>query len=209
MYCAPIHKTINVREYDYIVSLGNKCPTTDTLRNLGLYKESFPFDYIPTTPKLILKYLQDQTEFFPEKNVIRTKDDVWFGHFDINAGYDATIDTFKRRFQRLFDILPTSRILFVYTSEADVYNEMGNRYNDNYGDLCKLRDYLIEKYNAQFTIAAIHVNKEYVDCFHITNYTIKVAEVYMSDDMSTHVDSTCALYRNCLRQMMQQVFINR
>jgi hypothetical protein len=209
MYCAPIHKTINVREYDYIVSLGNKCPTTDTLRNLGLYKESFPFDYIPTTPKLILKYLQDQTEFFPEKNVVRTKDDVWFGHFDVNSGYDITIDTFKRRFQRLFDILPTSRILFVYTSEADVYNEMGNRYNDNYGDLCKLRDYLIETYNSNFTIAAFHVNKEYVDCFHITNYTIKVAEMYLSDDMSTHVDSTCSLYRNCLRQMMQQVFINR
>ena len=208
MYCQPIHKHINLREYDHIISLGNKCPTTDTLRNLGLYKESFPFDYIPTTPKLILKYLKDQSEFFPERGVVRTKDDVWFGHFDIADGYQVTIDTFKRRFQRLFDILSTSRILFVYTSEADIYNEMGNRYNNNYKSLCELRDYFIEKYNANFTIAAIHVNKEYVDCLHIVNYTIKVPEKYMSDDMSTHDSDTCELYRNYLRLMMLNVFIN-
>lgn len=209
MYCLPIHKQININEYTHIVSLGNKCPTADTLRNLGIYKESFPFDYIPTTPKLILKYLKDQTEFFPDKGIIRTKDDVWFGHFDINNGYDTTIDTFKRRFQRLFDILPKSRILFVYTSEADIYNEMGNRYNDNYKDLCKLRDYFIEQFDAKFTICAIHVNKEYVDCLHIINYTIKVSEKYMSDDMSTHDTATCEIYRNCLRIMMSNVFINR
>ena len=209
MYCQPIHKRIHLKDYDYIISLGNKCPTTDTLRNLGIYKESFPFDYIPTTPKLILKYLKDQTEFFPEKNVVRTKDDVWFGHFDIAAGYDTTIETFKRRFQRLFEILLTSRILFVYTSEADIYNEMGNRYNDNYNSLCELRDYFIEKYNANFRIVAIHVNKEYIDCSHIVNYTIKVPETYMSDDMSTHDSATCESYRNCLRIMMINIFIGR
>ena len=209
MYCAPIHKRININDYTHIVSLGNKCPTTDTLRNLGIYKESFPFDYIPTTPKLILKYMKDQTEFFPERNVVRTKDDVWFGHFNINDGYDMTIDTLKRRFQRLFEILPTGKILFVYTSEADIYNEMGNRYNENYKDLSILRDYLIETYNAQFKIVAIHVNKEYVDCLHIVNYTIKVSEKYMSDDMRTHDSETCELYRNCLRIMMMNVFTNQ
>lgn len=208
MYCHPIHKRIHLKDYDYIISLGNKCPTTDTLRNLGIYKESFPFDYIPTTPKLILKYLKDQTEFFPEKNVVRTKDDVWFGHFDIADGYNTTIETFKRRFQRLFEILPTSRILFVYTSEADIYNEMGNRYNDNYGDLCRLRDYFIETYNANFTIAAIHVNKKYTDCLHIVNYTIHVPDKYMSDDMSTHNSATCELFRSYLRHMIINVFIN-
>ena len=96
---------IDPKEYEYIVSLGNKCPTTNTLRKLGIYKESFPFDYIPTTPTLILKYLKDQTEFYPEKGIVRTKDDVWFGHFNINEGYDETIQTFKRRFERLFELL--------------------------------------------------------------------------------------------------------
>jgi len=209
MYCLPIHKKINIKEYTHIVSLGNKCPTTEILRELGLYKKSYPFDYIPTTPKLILKYLKDQTEFFPEKNVIRTKDNVWFGHFDIDAGYETTIDTFIRRFRRLFEILSSGKILFVYTSESDIYNEMGNRYSDNYKNLCELKDYLIEEYNAQFTIVAIHTNKEYTDCEHIVNYTIKVPDIYMSDDMSTHNYTTCQLYRDCLRNMMNTVFINR
>ena len=207
MYCLPIHKKININEYTHVVSLGNKCPTTEILRELGLYKKSYPFDYIPTTPKLILKYLKDQSEFFPEKNVIRTKDNIWFGHFDLDAGYENTIDTFIRRFRRLFDILSSGKILFVYTSESDIYNEMGNRYNDNYGDLCKLRDYLIEEYKAQFTIAAIHTNKEYKDCEHIINYTINVPEIYLSDDMSTFQGNTCDPYRNCISIIMKNIFI--
>ena len=202
---------INPNDYEYVVSLGNKCPTADTLRNLGIYKESFPFDYVPTTPKLILKYLKDQTEFFPEKDIIRTKDDVWFGHFNINEGYEETINTFKRRFERLFELFRTNKkILFVYTSEADVYNEMGNRYNDNYGALCDIRDYLVKEYNYNnFKIAAVHVNKSFVDTEYITNYTINIEEKYLSDDMSTHINSVCGIYRDCLKKLMIDIFINR
>ena len=98
-------KFINLNEYEYVVSIGNKCPTAIILKKLEIYKESFPFDYIPTTPNLILKYLQNQEDYYPKKNEIRTKDNVWFGHYNINDGYIETIETFKRRFIRLFDIL--------------------------------------------------------------------------------------------------------
>ena len=160
-----VHPTTNITitNYEYIVSIGNKCPTAMILQNLGLYRESFPFDYIPTTPKLILKYLKNTNDFFPQKNVVQTQDDVWFGHFNISSDYENTINKFKRRFTRLFDILKNKkRILFVYTSEADIYNEMNNRYNDNYAGLCKLVQYLIETYNYDnFSIVAIHTNKVY------------------------------------------------
>jgi len=97
-------------------------PYCNDLKDLNIYKDSYPFDYIPTTPSLILKYLQNQDDFYPKKNVIRTNDCVWFGHFDINNKYIETIDTFKRRFERLFSLLQNKKkILFVYTSEADVY----------------------------------------------------------------------------------------
>ena len=116
---------VDFNEYEYIVSFGNKCPTAMILKELNIYSVSFPFDYIPTTPELILKYLQSQDEFYPTKNVVRTKDDVWFGHFDINDKYNETIEKFKRRFARLFDILQNKKkILFVYTSEADIYNDV-------------------------------------------------------------------------------------
>ena len=202
---------IDPKEYEYIVSLGNKCPTTDTLRKLGIYKESFPFDYIPTTPTLILKYLKDQTDFYPEKGIVRTKDNVWFGHFNINEGYDETIQTFKRRFERLFELLNNKKkILFVYSSEADVYNEMGNRYNDNYGALCDIRNYIMKEYMYDnFMIVAIHVNKTFTNTSHIMNYTINVPDKYLSDDMSTHVASIYSLYRDCLESLMLDIFINQ
>ena len=75
------------------------------------------------------------------------------------------------------------RILFIYTSEADVYNENGNRYNDNYNELCNIQNYIRKtyKYN-NFTILAIHTNKSYENTDNIINYTIQVPEKYLSDD---------------------------
>lgn len=199
---------INFNEYDYIVSIGNKCPTAMILTELNIYKESFPFDYIPTTPYLILKYLQNQDDFYPEKNIVRTKDDVWFGHFDINNNYNETIEKFKRRFARLFYILQDKKkILFVYTSEADVYNEMNNRYNDNYNQLKKIVEYIIEIYKYDsFKILCIHTNKSFNDTNNIVNYTINVPDKYCSNDMSTHTDETISQYRNTLNNLLKEIF---
>jgi hypothetical protein len=176
---------------------------------LNIYKDSFPFDYIPTTPGLILKYLQNQNDFFPKKNIVRTKDGVWFGHFDINLKYDTTIQTFKRRFERLFDILKNKKkILFVYTSEADVYNEMNNRYNDNYTELNKIVTYITNTYTYDnFKILSINTNKSFKDTKHIINYRINVPDIYMSDDMSTHTKVVTIPYRDILEKILREIFI--
>ena len=204
----PIIKKVNLSNYDEIVSIGNKCPTTMILRELNIYKESFPFDSIPTTPRLILKYLQDQTDFFPKKYTVRTADDVWFGHYDLGEKYDETIETLKRRFERLFTLLKSNqRILFVYTSEADVYNEMSNRYHDNYKELGLIAEYIQLKYNTSFTILAIHTNQSYENTKHIINYTIQVPDVYLSDDMSTHTSEVCTQYRKVLKDMLKDILI--
>ena len=199
---------VDFNEYEYIVSFGNKCPTAMILKELNIYSVSFPFDYIPTTPELILKYLQSQDEFYPTKNVVRTKDDVWFGHFDINDKYNETIEKFKRRFARLFDILQNKKkILFVYTSEADIYNEMNNRYNDNYSQLAKIVEYLIKTYEYDnFKILCIHTNKTFIDTNNILNYTINVPNNYLSDDMSTHTGETWDPYRNVLKNLLKEIF---
>jgi hypothetical protein len=198
----------NVNEYEYVVSIGNKCPTAMILKELNIYKESFPFDYIPTTPELILKYLQTQDDFYPQMNIVRTKDKVWFGHFNINNKYIETIEAFKRRFARLFNILQNkSKILFVYTSEADIYNEMNNRYNDNYSQLSKIVEYIIETYKYDnFKILCIHTNKSFIDTNNIVNYTINVPEKYCSDDMSTHTGNTTSPYRNILKDSLKDIF---
>jgi len=201
-------KFINLNEYEYVVSIGNKCPTAIILKKLEIYKESFPFDYIPTTPNLILKYLQNQEDYYPKKNEIRTKDNVWFGHYNINDGYIETIETFKRRFICLFDILNNKKkILFVYTSEADIYNEMNNRYNDNYNELLKIVNYIIKTYNYDnFKILCIHTNKSLIDTNNIINYNINVSDKYLSDDMSTHTAETYLMYRNTLENLIKEIF---
>lgn len=207
-YIHPSEK-LNPADYECIVSFGNKCPTAMTLKDLRCYKESFPFDSIPTTPGLILKYLKDRTDFFPEPNQIRNKDGVWFGHFNTDPNnYDATVQTFTRRFGRLFsDLENKKRILFVYTSEADVYNEMGNMYLDNYGTLCEIRDYLRQTYAYDnFSILAIHINKTYIDKDCMINYRINVPERYLSNDMRTHVDEVTTEYRRVLKLLMQEIF---
>jgi hypothetical protein len=199
---------IDFLKYDIIVSLGNKCPTASIMRKIGVYKDSFPFDYIPTTPKLILKYLKDQKSFYPEKNKTRTSDSVWFGHFNLNEKYDETIQTFKRRFERLFKFLKDKKkVLFVYSSEADIYNEMGNRYNDNYSDICMIKKYIIEKYNyTNFTIAAIHTNKTFKDDEIILNFRINVSSEYLSSNMETHNEKTTSEYRNQLELLLLKIF---
>jgi hypothetical protein len=201
-------KFLNFNDYEYVVSIGNKCPTTMTLRKLNIYKYSFPFDYIPTTPHLILKYLKNQDDFYPKKNIVSTNDKVWFGHFNINDKYIETLDMFKRRFARLFDILQNKKkILFVYTSEADVYNEMNNKYNDNYNDLLKIVEYIIETYKYDnFKILCIHTNKSFDDTNNIINYTINVPDKYLSDNCSTHTYETTSQYRNTLEKIMKDIF---
>lgn len=199
---------IHKQEYEYVVSIGNKCPTTMILRNLNIYNQSFPFDYIPTTPSLILKYLQNQNEFYPLQNTERTLDNVWFGHFNLTDRYDETIETFKRRFARLFHILnEKKKIVFVYTTEADIYNEMNNQFNDNYSALLQIVDYLKQTYNySDFKMVCIHMNKTFPNTENILNYTIHVPSEYLSTDMSTHVPNIYKEYRSMLEQIFKEIF---
>jgi Putative papain-like cysteine peptidase (DUF1796) len=200
-------ETLDPKIYDVIVSIGNKCPTAMVLKEMSLYGHSYPFDSIPTTPSLVLKYLQDQGEFYPCKNAERTEDGVWFGHFDLDSGYATTLKTFRRRFQRLFTALQErKRILFVYTSEADMYNEMGNRYLNNFEELVKIQKYIETTYKySDFTILAIHTNKTYESTQCIRNFTIHVDDSYLSDDMSTHIPEICDIYRKKLKELLAKI----
>jgi hypothetical protein len=200
---------LNYKDYDCIISIGNRCCTTLCLRKLNIYTNSYPFDYIPTTPELILKYLKNSDDFYPDINNVCNKDKLWFGHFDTTTeNYSKTIETFKRRFCRLFSALKEQKkILFIYTSEADVFNENNNKYNDNYTGLIKLRDYIIDTYKyTDFMILAFHTNKTFDNTQCIVNYRVDIDQKYISDDCSTHNNVTCSLYRETIYKMMKCIF---
>lgn len=205
-----IHTKIDSSKYDAIISIGNKCPTAMILRELEIYRESFPFDYVPTTPKLILKYLKDPFLFFPGKGDVVTADGVWFGHYNTFEDYDKTVDLFKRRFDRLFSLLSNKKqILFVYTAEADIYNELGNRYSNNYQDLKDLCEYIQTAYNyTDFSLLAIHTNKHFESNDTIINYTITVADHFLSENKETNVPSVFVPYRDVLKSLLKKIFLD-
>lgn len=199
-------KHIDTADYDVVVSLGNKCTTTTVLRKLGIYKESFPFDAITSTPHLILKYLQNQEDFLPNAPATPSPDGLVFFHFNLNE--PTTRETFQRRFNRLFDALANQkRVLFCYTSQADVWNELNSRYTDNYAALVNLQDYLKYTYpNTPFTILSIHTNKTYQDTGHIVNYTLNFPTQYIANTAATMTPDICKLYNDAVEALMRKIF---
>jgi hypothetical protein len=203
-----INVTLNEKDFAAIVSLGNKCPTAMLLSSIGVYKDSFPFDYIPSIPQLIIKYMKDQTDFYPQRDNVLNIDGLWFGHFNLSDGYENTLREFKERFDRLLNLLKEKKpILFVYTSEADMYNEFGCRYRDNYKDLRAFRDYISSTYDyTDFKILAIHTNRIFDTEPNFIHYTINVDEKFISDNGQTHKPHIFNPYRNLLKSMFLKIF---
>ncbi len=203
-----IDKFINLSDYDVVISLGNKCLSAIALNKLNIRKEAFPFDFIPTYPEIILKYLKNHDDFFPKKNNIKNDDLVWFGHYNMNQKYEETKMKFTRRFDRLLNYLKSDkRILFVYTSEADMYNEFDNYNRDNFYFLKQIIEHIKITYNKHnFTILAIHTNKYYDDDKNIINYTVNVPNSFMSMNGSTHTSYYCNKYRDCICLMLRDIF---
>jgi len=208
---------INTGYYQHMISIGNKCISRIALDSLGLSKSSFPFDWVPTQPGLILKYLMNNaSDFLPEKpSMDRNKDDVWFGHFDLRAVARKDLeDKFARRFERLKQCLSAGeKILFVYTTESDVYNEMKSRENkvENYNQIKNLVRYLHTTYpKAVFDVLCIHTNDE-VPCeqignTQILNTTVYVAPEHLSMNMETHVHATVSPYRDLVTKVLKEIF---
>ena len=97
--------------------------------------------------------------------------------------------------------------MFVYSSEADIYNEGNNRYNNNYEEIQKMVDYIINTFNYNdFKILCIHTNKSFMDTNNISNYTINVPFEFLSDDGSTHDEKTTTTYRSVLYNLCKEIF---
>jgi hypothetical protein len=104
-------------------------------------------------------------------------------------------------------LLNKKRILFVYAAAADIYNEFGNRWTDNYSELCKITNFIKNKYGYDnFHILAVHTNKSYNNGNNILNYTINVPDHFLSNNMETHNDYTCNEYQRVLESIFRTIF---
>lgn len=196
--------------YEY-VSLGNKCPTAMMLQNLNLRKHSYPFDWIPTLPHHILTYIKNKfIDFFPQKDCVLNKENIWFGHHDFNN--QETKITLERRIDRLYELFNTcdKKTLFIYTTEADIYNEMKSRDNENqnYLDILSFKDYLKTNYpKFLFDILIVNMNVTHINEENIYNVTINVDKKFLSDNMETHFSWCYDTYRGVLQRLLTEVLL--
>ncbi len=198
---------LRLSKYDEYVSIGNKCPTAITLKNVGKRQHSYPFDWIPLLPKHVLQYIATEFKDFLPENGVLNKENIWFGHFDLAK--QETIDTINRRIKRLYDLFQSDKkVLFIYTTEADIYNEMKSRDNEqaNYDDILKLRDYLHTTYpKFSFDILVVSMNVTHKDEENIYNVKIEVDKKYISDNMETHQSWCYDVYRHLLNVLFSEV----
>ena len=202
----------NLNDHKHIVSIGDLCPTSMALKSLNVYKESYPFDSINTTPKLILKYLKGQEDFFPpkKKDNPRNVDGVWFGHFNFDDKHEETIEIFKRRFERLYELLKNKKkILFVYTSESHIQNGLGMKpdYSLNYKQIEDIVDYIKDTYKySDFKIICFHINKTYPDTENIVNYTINIPYEYLCEnDRDLKMHDFKSMHRDTLKKLLNEI----
>lgn len=199
----------------YYISIGNKCETAIRLKQLNLRTVSLPFDYIPTRPDLILKNIQSEfVDFLPthkqtEQGNMLNGDGVWFGHFFhenmSNEEYLQMVNTFETRCKRLLDIFNgNNKIVLVYSSLGDIYNELDLRYKDNYSSLVELYNYLTRTFNSNFTILAFHTNQHHDnDGKCIINCTIDVDELLFDSKYSQRLNGFYGdVFGNALKTLM-------
>lgn len=205
---------IDILLYDDIVPIGNKCISRLALNDLNITKCSYPFDYVPTYPKLIWKYIKDPSSFCPRNDTIFNEDGVWFGHFIPANPLELVQQTMLRRFKRLFDLFNSGKkFLLLYTTEADVYNENDSliRKTINYIHLKELIQHIHMHYpNSNFDVICINTNDERPDEIiansNIFNYTIYVDDEHISLNNETHNSRTVDPYRRIVTLYLDCIF---
>ncbi len=193
---------IYLPDYNYIISIGSKGSTQHILSQMHIYSQRFPFDHIPIHPKLVLKYMKDNKEFLPDFGCTQNRDGIPFTYFRQMNG----MRTIEADFERFYMTLKSRcSILFVYIAETDIYNQLQTRHIDYYKDMKELVAYIEKEYpSLNFHILAVHTNKEYPDEPKITNYTVRVPQRFLSNNMETHVPDVYTKYRSVVQRLLEQ-----
>jgi disulfide oxidoreductase YuzD len=147
-----------------VIPFGSRCSSAIACNYAQVRKSSLPFDWtIPTFPSKIKNVLlNDFHEFIPtdiSNNIensqcirqpsIKTKYGFSLMHF--NQNIDIGIETYKKRIERLQEILETSDAkYYVYINEDYIHNinYRNKDFNEKlFTEMIDLEETLIEKYN--------------------------------------------------------------
>lgn len=190
---------IDLQKYTEIISIGNTKTSKLLIDRLQLPSSTYPFDDITTQPHFIIKYIHDNTQFFPIENEIKNNDNVIFENIDLSTSakrsvFEAEMKHCFAKFAELFS--KETKVLLLYTTEADLYNQHDSLINKtiNYINIKHLAMYLKQLYpKSDFDILCIHVNDERPHetlqgnekDTHIFNFTMYIENSYISLNQET------------------------
>jgi hypothetical protein len=209
-----------MKYYEEFISLGTQCNPGLSLRQLGLKKETYPFDWVRSNSKIIYDVLQNGRDMYMTFDG-KKSDDFYTKHLDIiecscmgeshvnyygqyfthyynNTDITNLINKINRWFDRFYEVLNgNKKILFIHTHEEYIYHKKSRDDKNLFYDyLCKINDLLIEKYpNLKFDIINIDINNTFKNYKNIINLSITY-DLPISDNSETHREKYIEPYRN-------------
>jgi hypothetical protein len=217
-------------KYSQIISLGSNCAPGLSLRELNLKGETFPFDWIVSSPEIIydickngpekfLTFSSESTNLitrhffeqlfknsiqdFPHKKCLKNVYGQYFTHY-IGQSQRTIKTKFNRYIERFFNVLKTSTdILFIHSSEEYVYHKMSRENTENnYNHLVLFSEWL-HAYNPllNFKILNVEINNKYQNTYFIDNINMEY-DLDFSDNCEYHDGEHYSLYRNTLTSLI-------
>lgn len=200
--------------YEDIISLGGSCVTGLTLRKLNKKTETYPFDWVRSTPEIIYdilingyeKYISfnnnvchnfNLSNFYDISSIKRpnfpkTHINYYGQHFthylDITS-YELN-KKYKKYFERFLNKLKTGKsILFIYQTENYIYiKNLEEKQNIFYNFLIKISEHIDIIYpNLSFKIINIQDNNRHENTKHIVNYSFTEKNLIKGGQYDIHV----------------------
>jgi hypothetical protein len=183
--------------YKHIISFGSTCCPGLILQELGVKKETYPFDWLRTNTKIIYDILINGPNRYTSFNKEISDDYLYkdlnsythpdfplshvnyygqhFTHYT-NINTLELIKKFEKYMSRFFNLLNSSTsVVFINTHEEYIYHKKSRESKDElYEYLCKINDMLAITFpNLTFKIINIDMNNNYKDYGNILNYNLK------------------------------------
>ena len=206
----PNNFIINNDNFD-VIPIGYRCATAIACNYAKIRNYSLPFDWgIPWTPKKIQTLLEENFKDFFNFELINKgvyNKTYKFGSMHFNNDINILEDTFKRRIDRLNDIMnKTSKKYFIYINEDFLYSEnhrTDELCNTIFSELLEFENFLKQKYeNIDYNILFIDFKKQDIP----TNSNIIHVVLHSSKLYEKTVDAPFEDFRMYCGQILSELF---
>lgn len=215
------------------ISLGCNCSPMLALTGLNLKQETLPFDWSPSTLKIIIECINNDFENFAKfdttPKIVKNFNDelarfqtiycpnfdkkyinyynVWFPHH-VDMNEHEFSEMINRRIVRMINVLENKDgLIFIYSNEHAIYiKEYRERQREYYNDLIRFQQIMKNKYKKKyFIILAYFINETFPNIDNLYCYNINVDVKKISDNCETHNDNGFDLYRKTLQTKLRQI----